>query len=156
MPGTRPGMTNERTEEFAMRHGKVHRKLNKRPSHRRAMFANMCAALIKHEQVITTLPKAKELRPVVEKLVTLAKKGGLAARRQAISEMRDIDQVKKLFDVLGPRYKDRQGGYTRIIKAGFRYGDNAPMAVIEFVDRDVDAKGQDSGPVQEKAEAEAA
>ena len=133
-----------------MRHGKVHRKLNRTAEHRRAMFANMCAALIKHEQIITTLPKAKELRPIVEKLVTLG------MRRQAISEMRDLDQTKKLFDVLASRYKDRQGGYTRIIKAGFRYGDNAPMAVIEFVDRDVDAKGLDSGPVQEKAAAEAA
>ena len=138
-----------------MRHGKVHRKLNRTAEHRRAMFANMCAALIKHEQIVTTLPKAKELRPIVEKLVTLGKKGGLAMRRQAICEMRDQDQVRKLFDVLATRYKDRQGGYTRIIKAGFRYGDNAPMAVIEFVDRDVDAKGLDSGPVQEKA-AEAA
>jgi ribosomal protein L17 len=134
-----------------MRHGKVHRKLNRTAEHRKAMFANMAAALIKHEQIVTTLPKAKELRPIVEKLVTLGKKGGLSLRRQAISELRDHDQVKKLFDVLAARYKDRQGGYTRIIKAGFRYGDNAPMAVIEFVDRDVDAKGQDSGPVQEKA-----
>jgi large subunit ribosomal protein L17 len=114
------------------------------------MFANMCASLIKHEQIVTTLPKAKELRPVVEKLVTLAKKGGLAARRQAISEIRDVTQVKKLFDVLGPRYKERKGGYTRIMKAGFRYGDNAANAVIEFVDRDVEAKGKDSGPVQQK------
>ena len=140
-----------------MRHGKVHRKLNRTAEHRRAMFANMCAALIKHEQIKTTLPKAKDLRPVIEKLVTLSRRGAkdLHARRQAISEMRDKDQVRKLFDTLAPRYKDRQGGYTRIIKAGFRYGDNAPMAVIEFVDRDVDAKGQDSGPVQEKA-AEAA
>ena len=119
------------------------------------MFANMCAALIKHEQIVTTLPKAKELRPIVEKLVTLGKKGGLSMRRQAISEMRDLDMTRKLFDTLATRYKDRQGGYTRIIKAGFRYGDNAPMAVIEFVDRDVDAKGLDSGPEQEKA-AEAA
>ena len=133
-----------------MRHGKVHRKLGKKPAHRRAMFANMAAALIKHEQIITTLPKAKELRPIVEKLVTLGKKGGLSMRRQAISEMRDKDQVRKLFDTLAPRYKDRQGGYTRIIKAGFRYGDNAPMALIEFVDRDPDAKGLDSGPTQEK------
>ena len=133
-----------------MRHGKVNRKLNRTHEHRRAMFANMCAALIKHEQIVTTLPKAKELRPVVEKLVTLGKKGGLAARRQAIGELRDVDMAKKLFDTLGPRYKDRHGGYTRIIKAGFRYGDNAAMAVIEFVDRDVDAKGQDSGPVAEK------
>jgi large subunit ribosomal protein L17 len=135
-----------------MRHGKVHRKLNKKPQHRRAMFANMCASLIKHEQIMTTLPKAKELRPVVEKLVTLGKKGGLAARRQAISEIRDVAMVKKLFEVLAPRYKERHGGYTRIMKAGFRYGDNAPRAVIEFVDRDVDAKGQDSGPVQAPAE----
>ena len=139
-----------------MRHGKVHRKLNRTAEHRRAMFANMCAALIKHEQIVTTLPKAKELRPIVEKLVTLGKKGGLGMRRQAISEMRDLDQTRKLFDVLAARYKDREGGYTRIIKAGFRYGDNAPMAVIEFVDRDVDAKGLDSGPEQEKAAAEAA
>ena len=119
------------------------------------MFMNLAGALIKHEQITTTLHKAKDLRPIVEKLVTLGKKGGLALRRQAISEMRDKDQVRKLFDVLAARYKDRQGGYTRIIKAGFRYGDNAPMAVIEFVDRDVDAKGQDSGPTQEK-DAEAA
>ena len=133
-----------------MRHGKVHRKLNKKPAHRKAMFANMCASLIKHEQIVTTLPKAKELRPVVEKLVTLAKKGGLAARRQAISEIRDVTQVKKLFEVLGPRYKERKGGYTRIMKAGFRYGDNAAQAVIEFVDRDIEAKGKDSGPVQAK------
>lgn len=131
-----------------MRHGKVHRKLNRTAEHRKAMFANMCAALIKHEQIVTTLPKAKELRPIVEKLVTLGKKGGLANRRQAIAEMRDVAMAKKLFDVLGPRYKDRAGGYTRIIKAGFRYGDNAAMAVIEFVDRDVDVKGLDSGPVE--------
>ena len=134
-----------------MRHGFRGRRFNRTTEHRKAMFANMAAALIKHEQIVTTLPKAKELRPIVEKLVTLGKKGGLAMRRQAISEMRDKDQVRKLFDVLASRYKDRQGGYTRIIKAGFRYGDNAPMAVIEFVDRDVDAKGQDSGPAQEKA-----
>jgi large subunit ribosomal protein L17 len=120
------------------------------------MFANMAAALVKHEQVVTTLPKAKELRPIVEKLVTLAKKGGLAARRQAISEMRDITMVKKLFDVIGPRYKDRKGGYTRVLKAGFRYGDSAAQAVIEFVGRDIDAKGNDSGPVQEKKVAEEA
>ena len=138
-----------------MRHGKVHRKLNRTAEHRKAMFANMAAALIKHEQIVTTLPKAKELRPIVEKLVTLGKKGGLAARRQAISEIRDVAQVKKLFEVLAPRYKERHGGYTRIMKAGFRYGDNAPRAVIEFVDRDVDAKGKDSGPTQEKS-AEAA
>src|SRR4030081_1152914 len=138
-----------------MRHGKVLRKLNRTAEHRRAMFANMCAALIKHEQIVTTLPKAKELRPIVEKLVTLGKKGGLAMRRQAISEMRDLVQPSILLDVIAPRYKDRQGGYSRIIKAGFRYGDNAPMAVIEFVDRDVDAKGLASGPVPGKA-AEAA
>jgi len=131
-----------------MRHGKVHRKLNKKPEHRKAMFANMCAALIKHEQITTTLPKAKELRPVVEKLVTLGKRGDLHARRQAISQIRDVAMVKKLFDVLGPRYKERKGGYCRILKAGFRYGDNAPVAVIEFVDRDESAKGLDSGPVQ--------
>ena len=138
-----------------MRHGKVHRKLGKKPAHRKAMFANMSASLIKHEQIVTTLPKAKELRPVVEKLITLGKKGDLSARRQAISEIRDVAMVRKLFDVLAPRYKERKGGYTRIMKAGFRYGDSAPVAVIEFVDRDVDAKGQDSGPVQNQA-AEAA
>ena len=138
-----------------MRHGKVHRKFNRKSEHRRAMFANMAAALIKHEQIITTLPKAKDLRPIVEKLVTLAKRGDLYARRQAIAQMRDIGMVKKLFDVLGPRYKDRHGGYTRVLKAGFRYGDNAPVAVIEFVDRDVEAKGKDSGPVMEKAAAQA-
>ncbi len=132
-----------------MRHGKVYRKLNRTAEHRRAMFANMAAALIKHEQITTTLPKAKELRPIVEKLVTLGKRGGLHARRKAISEIRDVPMVKKLFDVLGPRYKDRNGGYTRVMKAGFRYGDNAPVAVIEFVERDVDAKGLDSGPMQE-------
>jgi large subunit ribosomal protein L17 len=132
-----------------MRHGKVHRKLNRTAEHRKAMFANMSASLIKHEQIVTTLPKAKELRPIVEKLITLGKKNTLAARRQAISEMRDLDQVRKLFAVLSPRYADRHGGYTRIIKAGFRYGDNAPMAVIEFVDRDIEAKGKDSGPTQE-------
>lgn len=129
-----------------MRHGIKQRKLNKTTPHRQAMFANMAAALVKHEQITTTLPKAKELRPFVEKLVTLGKKGGLANRRLAMSRMRDETQVKKLFDVLGERYKDRNGGYIRIMKAGFRYGDAAPMAVIEFVDRDVTAKGKDSGP----------
>jgi large subunit ribosomal protein L17 len=133
-----------------MRHGNAHRKFNRTAEHRRAMFANMCAALIKHEQITTTLPKAKDLRPIVEKLVTLGKRGGLHARRQAIAEIRDVAMVKKLFDVLGPRYKERHGGYTRVMKAGFRYGDNAPLGVIEFVDRDVDAKGLDSGPVGEK------
>ena len=139
-----------------MRHGKVHRKLNRTAEHRKAMFANMATSLIKHEQIITTLPKAKELRPIVEKLVTLAKKGGLHARRQAIAEIRDVTQVKKLFEVIGPRYKERDGGYTRIMKAGFRYGDNAAKAVIEFVDRDVEAKGKDSGPVIERESEEAA
>ena len=138
-----------------MRHGYAHRKLGRTTSHRTAMFANMSASLIKHEQIVTTLPKAKELRPFVEKLVTLGKRGDLHARRQAIAQMRDVGMVKKLFEVLGPRYKERDGGYTRVLKAGFRYGDSAPVAVIEFVDRDVAAKGQDSGPVQEKAEPEA-
>jgi len=124
-----------------MRHGKVHRKFNRTAEHRRAMFGNMCAALIKHEQIETTLPKAKDLRPVIEKLVTLGKRGDLHARRQAIAQIRDVKMVKKLFEVIGPRYKDRAGGYTRIMKAGFRHGDNAAMAVIEFVDRDTDAKG---------------
>jgi large subunit ribosomal protein L17 len=137
-----------------MRHGNAHRKLNRTAEHRKAMFANMCAALIKHEQIVTTLPKAKDLRPIVEKLITLGKRGDLHARRQAVSQIRDVAMVKKLFDVVGPRYKDRHGGYTRIIKAGFRYGDSAPVAVIEFVDRDVDAKGKDSGPVQAKAAVE--
>ena len=133
-----------------MRHGKAHRKLGRTAAHRTAMFANMSASLIKHEQIVTTLPKAKELRPFVEKLVTLGKRGDLHARRQAIAEMRDVPMVKKLFDVLGPSYKDRAGGYTRVIKAGFRYGDSAPVAVIEFVDRDVDARGRDSGPMPEE------
>ena len=124
-----------------MRHGNAHRKLNRTAEHRKAMFANMCAALIKHEQIITTLPKAKELRPIVEKLITLGKRGDLHARRQAVAQMRDVDMVKKLFEVVGPRYKDRNGGYCRVLKAGFRYGDMAPMAIIEFVDRDPSAKG---------------
>jgi large subunit ribosomal protein L17 len=139
-----------------MRHGKAHRKLNRTAEHRRAMFGNMAAALIKHEQIVTTLPKAKELRPIVEKLVTLGKRGDLHARRQAIAAMRDLPMVKKLFEVLGPRYKDRNGGYLRVVKAGFRYGDSAAVAVIEFVDRDVDAKGKDSGSAGGKAEAAAA
>jgi large subunit ribosomal protein L17 len=138
-----------------MRHAKTHRKFSRRSDHRRSMLANLAASLIKHEQIVTTLPKAKDLRPVVEKLVTLGKRGGLHARRQAISQMRDLTMVKKLFDVIGPRYKDRNGGYTRVLKAGYRYGDSAPVAVIEFVDRDVDAKGLDFGPVQERV-AEAA
>ena len=135
-----------------MRHGNTNRKLNRPASHRKAMFANMAAALIKHEQIVTTLPKAKELRPIVEKLITLGKRGDLHARRQAIAQVRDETQVAKLFAVLGPRYQERQGGYIRILKAGYRYGDNASVAVIELVDRDVDAKGLDSGPVQERAE----
>ena len=130
-----------------MKHGIKQRKLNRTSQHRKSMLANMAAALVKHGQITTTLPKAKELRPFVEKLITLAKKGGLANRRLAISRMRDLEQVSKLFETLGERYKDRQGGYVRIMKAGFRYGDNAPMAVIELVDRDESAKGQDSGPV---------
>jgi len=124
-----------------MRHGKSGRKLNRTASHRKAMFANMAASLIEHEQIVTTLPKAKEIRPIVEKLVTLGKRGDLHARRQAISAIRDETQVRKLFDTIATRYADRNGGYLRIMKAGFRHGDSAPMAVIEFVDRDVDAKG---------------
>jgi large subunit ribosomal protein L17 len=139
-----------------MRHGFKGRQLNRTSGHRKAMFANMSASLIKHEQIVTTLPKAKDLRPIVERLVTLAKKGGLHARRQAIAQLGDQDQVKKLFDVLASRFKDRKGGYTRIMKAGFRYGDAAPRAVIEFVDRDVKEKGKDSGPVVKKEEAAAA
>ena len=131
-----------------MRHGFRGRRFNRTAEHRKAMFANMSAALIKHEQIVTTLPKAKDLRPVVEKLVTLGKRGGLHARRQAIAQLRDEDMVRKLFDVLGPRYQARPGGYLRVLKAGFRQGDNAPMAVIEFIDRDLDARGQDSGPTQ--------
>ncbi|MFT3672181.1 50S ribosomal protein L17 [Aestuariivirga sp.] len=138
-----------------MRHGFSGRRFSRTTEHRNAMFANMSASLIKHEQIVTTLPKAKDLRPIVEKLVTLAKKGGLHARRQAISQIKDEAQVKKLFDVLAARYKDRNGGYLRIMKAGFRYGDNAPVAVIEFVDRDVNEKGKDSGPKQVKEEAPA-
>lgn len=128
-----------------MKHGLKQRKLNRTSSHRRALFANMANALIKHEQIITTVPKAKDLRPVVEKLVTLAKKGGLANRRAAIAQLRDEAMVAKLFSVLAERYAGRPGGYTRVLKAGFRYGDAAPIAVIEFVDRDVSARGQDSG-----------
>src|SRR5881227_3750167 len=133
-----------------MRHGSAHRKFNRRSNQRTALFQHLASALIKHEQIVTTLPKAKDLRPIVEKLITLAKRGDLHARRQAIAQMRDVGMVKKLFEVLGPRYKERDGGYTRVLKAGFRYGDSAPVAVIEFVDRDVAAKGLDSGPVQEK------
>ncbi len=126
-----------------MRHRSGHRKLNRTASHRKALFANMAASLINHEQITTTLPKAKELRRVVDKLVTLGKKGDLHSRRLAVARIQDDEMVRKLFDVIGPRYKDRSGGYTRVLKAGFRYGDSAPMAVIEFVDRDVEAKGQE-------------
>ncbi len=129
-------------------HGIKQRKLGRKSQHRTAMFANMMTALIKHEQIVTTLPKAKELRPLIEKMITLGKKGGLANRRRAISIVRDQVQVEKLFSTLADRYADRQGGYTRVLKAGFRYGDAAPMAVIEFIDRDVSAKGKDSGPVE--------
>lgn len=140
-----------------MRHGFRGRRFSRTSSHRKAMFANLAQALINHEQIVTTLPKAKDLRPVVEKLVTLGKKGDLNARRQVIAELRDAELVKKLFDVLAPRYASRNGGYTRVLKAGFRYGDSAPMAVIEFVDRDVDAKGKaDKARATEKAPAEAA
>ncbi len=138
-----------------MHHGFKGRRFNRTSEHRKAMFMNMAVALIKHEQIVTTLPKAKDLRPVVEKLITLAKQGTLHARRQAVSQIQDETQAKKLFDVLAARYKDRQGGYIRVMKAGFRHGDNAPVAVIEFVDRDVTAKGKDSGPVIVKAEPEA-
>jgi large subunit ribosomal protein L17 len=124
-----------------MNHGKRGRRFNRTQSHRGAMLSNLCVSLIEHEQIVTTLPKAKDLRPVVEKLITLGKRGGLHARRQAVSEVRNVEAVKKLFEVLGPRFADRNGGYTRIIKAGFRHGDNAAVAVIEFVDRDADAKG---------------
>ena len=124
-----------------MRHRKTGRKLSRTSSHRKAMFANMASSLIIHEQIVTTVPKAKDLRPIVEKLVTLARRGDLHARRQAISQLRDLGAVKKLFDTIAPRYKERPGGYTRVLKAGFRYGDSAPVAVIEFVDRDVEAKG---------------
>ena len=131
-----------------MRHRKAGRKLNRTSSHRKAMFANMAQALLQHEQIITTLPKAKDLAPVVEKLITLGKKGGLANRRLAISRLRNEDLVKKVFDELADRYKERQGGYTRVLKAGFRYGDNAPMAVIELVDRNEDARGAGDKPVE--------
>ena len=124
-----------------MRHRKSGRKLNRTASHRKAMFSNMAASLIEHEQIITTLPKAKEIRPIVEKLVTLAKRNDLHARRQALSFVKNVDLVRKLFDVLAPRYISRPGGYLRIVKAGFRFGDNAPLSVIEFVDKDVDARG---------------
>ncbi len=136
-----------------MYHRNAKRRFGRTHEHRKAMFVNLAQALIKHEQIVTTLYKAKDLRPIVEKLVTLGKRGDLHARRQAIAQLRDPLLVKKLFDVLGPRYKDRPGGYTRVLKAGFRYGDNAPLAVIEFVERDESAKGQDSGPAQTEEEA---
>ncbi len=135
-----------------MRHRRSGRKLNRTAEHRKALFANMAAALIKHEQITTTLPKAKDLRRVTERLITLAKRGDLHARRLAISRLRDEKIVAKLFDTIGPRYKTREGGYTRVLKAGFRYGDSAPIAVIELVDRDESAKGLDSGPVQNQSE----
>ena len=138
-----------------MRHGNSGRKLNRTSSHRKAMFANMAASLIEHEQIVTTLPKAKEIRPIVEKLVTLGKRGDLHARRQAISQIRDNEAVRKLFDAIATRYATRNGGYIRIMKAGFRTGDNAPMAVVEFVDRDVDARGaKDRARVALEASAE--
>ena len=138
-----------------MRHGNSGRKLNRTSSHRKAMFANMAASLIVHEQIVTTLPKAKEIRPIVEKLVTLGKRGDLHARRQAISQIRDNEAVRKLFDTIATRYATRNGGYIRIMKAGYRTGDNAPMAVVEFVDRDVDAKGaKDRARVAVEAAAE--
>ena len=140
-----------------MYHGHAKRRFGRTHEHRKAMFANMCQALIKHEQIMTTLPKAKDLRPVVEKLVTLGKRGDLHARRQAIAQIKDVKLVGKLFDSARPALQGRvHGGYTRVMKAGFRYGDNAAMAVIEFVDRDVTAKGKDSGPVQVHDEDEAA
>jgi large subunit ribosomal protein L17 len=138
-----------------MRHRRSGRKLNRTAEHRKALFANMAAALIKHEQITTTLPKAKDLRRVTERLITLAKRGDLHARRLAISRLRDEKIVAKLFDTIGPRYKSREGGYTRVLKAGFRYGDSAPIAVIELVDRDESAKGLDSGPVQQDQSEEA-
>jgi large subunit ribosomal protein L17 len=137
-----------------MRHRMHGRKLSRTSSHRQAMLANMAMALVKHEQITTTLPKAKELRPYVEKLVTLGKRGDLHARRLLIAKTRDATTTSKLIDVLAPRYAERPGGYIRVLKAGFRQGDNAPMAVIEFVDRDVTAKGQDSGPRPDQEEAE--
>ena len=137
-----------------MRHRKQGRKLNRTASHRKAMFANMAASIIEHEQIVTTLPKAREIRRIVDKLISLGKRGDLHARRQAISKIRDVEQVRKLFETLGPRYKERNGGYTRVLKAGFRYGDNAPMAVVELVDRDLEAKGSKDRARTEAMEAE--
>lgn len=139
-----------------MRHRNAGRKLNKSSAHRRAMFGNMVASLIKHEQITTTLPKAKELKPLIDKLITLGKRGDLHARRQALSFIPEKSAVDKLFSTLNQRYAARNGGYSRVLKAGFRYGDAAPMAVVELVDRDVTAKGQDSGPVAEATEEAAA
>jgi len=139
-----------------MRHQMSGRKLGRKSAHRKSMFANMAQALIKHEQISTTLPKAKDLRPIVEKLVTLGKRGDLHARRQVLSMLKDKDLTSKLFSTLAERYKARQGGYIRVLKAGFRYGDNAPMAIIEFVDRDESAKGKDSGPLASEMDAVAA
>jgi large subunit ribosomal protein L17 len=139
-----------------MRHARQGRKLNRTASHRKAMFANMAVALLKHEQIETTLPKAKDLRRVVDRLITLGKRGGLHARRQVLSSLRDRKITAKLFDELATRYKDRPGGYTRVIKAGYRYGDMAAMGVIELIDRNLEAKGQDSGPTMFKDESEAA
>ncbi len=132
-----------------MRHKMSGRKLNRTSSHRKAMFSNMAAALIKHEQIVTTLPKAKEMKPIIDKIITLGKKGGLANRRRAISIVKDAALVAKVFDIFAERYAERQGGYCRVLKAGFRYGDMAPMAVIELINRDVTAKGKDSGPTQD-------
>ena len=138
-----------------MRHARGYRRLNRTHEHRKALFANMAGSLIEHEQINTTLPKAKELRPVIEKLITLAKRGDLHARRQAAAQLKQDQHVARLFEILGPRYKDRQGGYVRVLKAGFRYGDMAPMAIIEFVDRDVSAKGAaDRARLEAEAEAE--
>ena len=134
-----------------MRHGMNGRKLGRKSGHRKSMFINLASALIKHEQISTTLPKAKDLRPIAEKLVTLAKRGDLHARRQVLSLLKDAGLTEKLFSTLATRYKERKGGYTRVLKAGFRYGDKAPMAIVEFVDRDESAKGQDSGPKPETA-----
>ena len=139
-----------------MHHGKSGRRFNRSSSHRKAMFANMAASLLRHEQIVTTLPKAKDLKPVVDKLITLGKRGDLHARRQAIAQIGDETVVSKLFDTLASRYKERNGGYTRVLKAGFRYGDNAPMAVIELVDRDLEARGAKDRARMEAQEAEAA
>ena len=138
-----------------MRHARGYRRLNRTHEHRKALFSNMCGSLIEHEQIKTTLPKAKELRPIIEKLITLAKRGDLHARRLAAAQLKQDKDVAKLFEILGPRYKERKGGYTRVLKAGFRYGDMAPMAIIEFVDRDLSAKGKaDLARVEAEADAE--